>query len=348
MVQQVLEDIYEFTIYSDIREQDLCTLEEITGFSEALARYGAQVLRAAAYPRTVNAHIGLKDGSAQTDTPPNPTPATNTYAAAASGPTSAPRPVPPAPHRAPSPAPRKRAARGGHRADTAPPVKGPPPTAQPPPRAPGNSHRRGRSASRVIVRYRDADILRGRTKPHSAVLLKSLNDALGGDWVAGIAYSRNDRLILHTKSPYSARELALQGGVLRPVIRSAFAFMDDPEPLFETDDPWSKIVVQRVPLPLLSDSTEHMEDKAQAFLADACSSNGFTPDVVRRMQFLCPKGKEEEYFSRSTAQAPQLVSVLLCLSDSRLANRLLRTGAFWQGSHCRVSLYRERRRTANG
>ncbi|KZV83607.1 hypothetical protein EXIGLDRAFT_842823 [Exidia glandulosa HHB12029] len=287
----------------------------------------------------------VKTQETQTDTAPDltapaPAPASAPPRDTAPKPASAPPPKPPAPRK---PA-RTTTPAQGHKIPPPPRDTAPPPGAQRSARA----NPRSRPAARLIVRYGDTGVLRGRPRPHPAIFRHSLNDALGGEWIAGIGYSRNGQLILHTKAPFTAQQLALRGDVLRPVIRSAFALEGDPRPLFETDDEWSKIVVHRVPLPVSGNPSEALNVKLQAFFMDVCTSNSFDPKVVRRMQPLCPKEKEEDYFRQSTAQAPQHLSVLLCISDTNLARRLLNHGAFWQGSHCRVSRYRERQRPVSG
>ncbi|KZV85505.1 hypothetical protein EXIGLDRAFT_726078 [Exidia glandulosa HHB12029] len=85
-----------------------------------------------------------------------------------------------------------------------------------------------------------------------------------------------------------------------------------------------------------------LKDHLPAHLDDLCSSNGLDPRHVRRMQFLCRKGEDVERFKSSSEESPQPMSVLLCFSDEGVATRLLRSGVYWQNSHCRVSRYRER------
>ncbi|EJD34384.1 hypothetical protein AURDEDRAFT_176576 [Auricularia subglabra TFB-10046 SS5] len=237
-----------------------------------------------------------------------------------------------------------RAAQGMHRITHKPPVKGRPPRSAPPPRASPQARGGPRSqpVARVIVRYGNTGTLRDRPRPHTASLRHTLNGVLGGEWIAGISYSRVGQLALHAKAPFTAQQLALRGDALRPVIRAAFGLAGDPRPIFETDAIWSKVVIHRIPLPPSGDSMEAMDVKLQAFFADVCSSNGFDSRLVRRMQLLCPKGKEEEHFRQSTDLSPRHLSVMLCIADDKLVGRLIRNGAFWQGAHCRISNYRPR------
>ncbi|KZV95527.1 hypothetical protein EXIGLDRAFT_766096 [Exidia glandulosa HHB12029] len=247
---------------------------------------------------------------------------------------------------------RPRAARRGAGSAHQTPETGTAPRQQPAPLAPPGlhprAHPRDRPGNRLIVGYDDPQLLRGAQRPHPSALVRDLNGALGDDAIAAVSFSRNDRLVVHTKAPFTAQQLALKGDLFAPVLARVFKLSGAPRPVLEPDTVWSKLVVHGAPLPIRHGPSATLQEQLPAYFDDLCSSNGIDPRHVRRMSFLCRKGEEAERFKSSSAESPQRMSVLLCFSDGPSATRLLKSGVCWQNSFCRVSRYRERQPAASG
>ncbi|KZW02233.1 hypothetical protein EXIGLDRAFT_760073 [Exidia glandulosa HHB12029] len=262
-------------------------------------------------------------------------------------------PAPPASMPAPSqpaPTPPSPTARAGQRQRqrqrnqraAAPPSRTSPPAASqeranpPPSRPPRRSDSRARS-TRLIIRFPGP---LEKRQLHPATVRDALNNALHDRWVSAVDFSRGGHLVLRTRTPFTARQLAVHGDVIWTVLQKTFELSDEMRPLFEPDDQWTSIVVHRVPLPIWDDA--RAGELRANFFSEVCEWNGLDPRTLKKERFLC---KEDDLATRvqgSSLTTPQRVSVMLTVSDTAAAQRLLRTGVLWQGSHCRASLYRAR------
>lgn len=223
---------------------------------------------------------------------------------------------------------------------TSPSAARPPQRKHQPP-TPSRSPPRTRS-TRLIVRFP----LAGGPGPlekhqlHPSIIRDSLNDALHDRWISAVDRSRGGHLVLSTRAPFTARQLAVHGDVIWTVLQKTFALQDAMRPLFEPDDQWTAIVVHRVPLPIWDDA--RAAELRNSFFSEVCEWNGLDSRTLKKERFLCTEDELATRVQGSTRTTPQQVSVMLTLSDAAAAQRLLRTGVYWQGSHCRASIYRSR------
>ncbi|KZV78055.1 hypothetical protein EXIGLDRAFT_734085 [Exidia glandulosa HHB12029] len=288
------------------------------------------------------------DPPAQDQPIATPGPATTT-----SSPPPPPAQPPQLPTSTPAPAqpvstPPSSTARAGHRQRqrqrnpraAAPPLRTSPPAATQqrahtlPSRTPRRSDSRARS-TRLIIRFPGP---LEKRQLHPATVRDSLNDALHDRWVSAVDLSRGGHLVLRTRAPFTARQLAVHGDLIWTVIQKTFELPDEMHPLFEPDDQWTSIVVHRVPLPIWDDA--RAAELRTNFFSEVCEWNGLDPKSLKKERFLCKEDDLAHRVQGSSRTTPQRVSVMLTVSDTAAAHRLLQTGVFWQGSHCRASLYR--------
>ncbi|EJD49902.1 hypothetical protein AURDEDRAFT_160925 [Auricularia subglabra TFB-10046 SS5] len=192
----------------------------------------------------------------------------------------------------------------------------------------------------LIVRYDTVDEQR---RPHPSKIVRSLNAALGRELLSAVSYTRDNQITLHAKAPHTAQQLISQDKILRNTLNSLLFpnLSTKPSATFDTGDPWSKVVLHRVPLPVWQTKTT-VDRQLKALASDLCQSNGLSSNQVRRIRLLCAHGDQEKLLRASSDVAPQHVSLLLCTADQDAAARLLRNGAIIQSAHCRASAYHPR------
>ncbi|KZW03517.1 hypothetical protein EXIGLDRAFT_828401 [Exidia glandulosa HHB12029] len=223
---------------------------------------------------------------------------------------------------------------------TAPPPT-PPPTLSPVPTVTPQPTAHSTPPSRLIVRYPDYKTLINRPRPQPTTVVESLNRALRTDFVSAISYSRQGQLVLHIKTPHSADQLLSKGNIIHSTLQKLFGLNATPRPKLETGDAWTKFVVHGVPIP--SPKVASSGPDIPAFLSELCSTNGIDPAVVNNIRPLCPRDDIARRFSSPAADSADSISMLLCLADDTLADRLLRYGVVWFSAQCRVVRYRPRK-----
>jgi len=213
-----------------------------------------------------------------------------------------------------------------------------------PTRAPQKRTTTGPS-TRLVVRFTGQGIP-ANVRPHPATLRDELNEALRMRAIEGIQYSRTGQLVLHTRDPYTARQLAPLADQLWPVIQAAFRIADTPHrPIFEPDDAWTRIVVHQVPVPIW-DSKRDSQAAHDEMARDFCHANSLPMEAVRHMRWLCSKDEQERRTEASTTASPTFVSIMVALHGPNTTTTTLRNkGVVMSGAHCRVTDYRERPRT---
>ncbi|KAJ7936766.1 hypothetical protein B0H13DRAFT_2303481 [Mycena leptocephala] len=147
--------------------------------------------------------------------------------------------------------------------------------------------------------------------------------------IRGVNWTRNGNLVIHTRSPYTASQLAAIHGdaVLETVRRECGDFQGSA--VLEVDAPWTSVVVHAVPAQYLVESLKFQQE--DFWTALEATGNG-----VKSVRVLC---REEDYARREN------LSVKLTFSDIGAAQRMLASGAFFFGTHCRVSHYRQRQKS---
>lgn len=197
------------------------------------------------------------------------------------------------------------------------------------------------SSTRLIVRY--PGILAPPFRPHPTSIVQNVNTQLKRDMLAAISYSRDDQLILHTKHPFTAHDLLTRSTALRRALDPLLfpGASQPPSPVYDTGQPWSKLVLHGVPLPVWQ-PTSTVQDQLRTLSADLCSLNSLSCDNIRLLRPLCSRADEERTFRSSTKRSPCLVSILVCTTDNDAATRLLRNGAVIQNAFCRATAYRPR------
>ncbi|EJD44371.1 hypothetical protein AURDEDRAFT_185040 [Auricularia subglabra TFB-10046 SS5] len=265
--------------------------------------------------------------SAQPPAPAPPAPATLTPAPAAPQPAATPTttlpPKPAAPSEpvtvAPDPVPQLPRPQGRSPLNVTLPT--PRTTPQPDPSP----------SSRLIIRYRDTPCPQRHLHPRTIV--QSINSCFKSPVLSAVSYSRDGALMLHTLPPFTARRLLDHSDTLRDKL-GTLLFPDvtkKPTPAFDPGEPWSKVVLHGVPLPIWDDKTT-VECQLRALASDLCSPNKVSPASIQLLRPLCPRATQAKLFQSSTETSPHLMSVLLCISDGDEASRLLRDGAVVQSN----------------
>ncbi|KAJ7739787.1 hypothetical protein DFH07DRAFT_965587 [Mycena maculata] len=147
--------------------------------------------------------------------------------------------------------------------------------------------------------------------------------------IQGVNWTRNGNLVIHTHAPYTASQLASTHGkaVMEVVRRECGQFLGPA--VLETDSPWVQVVVHDIPARPLVDSLRFEREDFWAALES--TGNGATE--VKAIRVLC---RNADLTSR------EKLSMRLTFSDAGAARRMLSSGAFFFGTHCRTSRYRPR------
>ena len=203
-----------------------------------------------------------------------------------------------------------------------------------------------RTSVRLVVRFarNDLDTFRSQPRPHPVVLVNALNEALPMHCIRGIDYNNSGCLILLAKEPYTASQIAVLGPEIWEVIKTHFGLPDDvQEPRFDAGTPWSKVVIHSIPIPV---GLEELNSPYCAGLVatDLLNDRQVMPTDIKAMRWLCSEQDCEHKCSVSTTSSPQFVSLMVAFAGKAHAARLCTQGVCVQGAHCRVSVYRPRRR----
>ncbi|KZV79266.1 hypothetical protein EXIGLDRAFT_782569 [Exidia glandulosa HHB12029] len=340
----LIADVRHVLPLHDIHEDELKYIEMMHSAALFIAGFTGTILERTG--RKVRAEPPALDEPVSTLGPTAPEPSPQPLPTPPPPPPTASQPAS-TPPTATAPTGQRQRKRQRNRSAAAPPLRTTPPAASPqqgkptPSPPPRRSDPRARS-TRLIARFPHSSGPGPLEKRqlHPTIVRDALNDALHDRWVSAIDRSRGGHLVLRTRVPYTARQLAVHGDVIWTVLQKMFELPDEMRPIFEPDDQWTSIVVHRVPLPIWDDA--RAAELRDNFFSEVCEWNGLDPRTLKKERFLC---KEDELANRvqgSSLTSPQRVSVMLTLSDAAAAQRLLRSGVFWQGSHCRVSPYRAR------
>ncbi|KAJ7731446.1 hypothetical protein DFH07DRAFT_968767 [Mycena maculata] len=147
--------------------------------------------------------------------------------------------------------------------------------------------------------------------------------------IQGVNWTRNGNLVIHTHAPYTASQLVSTHGkaVMEVVRRECGQFLGPA--VLETDSPWVQVVVHDIPAQPLVDSLKFEREDFWA----ALKSTGNDATEVKAIHVLC---RNADLTSR------EKLSMRLTFSDAGAARRMLSSGAFVFGTHCRTSRYRPR------
>jgi hypothetical protein len=105
----------------------------------------------------------------------------------------------------------------------------------------------------------------------------------------------------------------------------------------EPDTPWHQVVINSVSI---SHSPAHADTyTALRELGEWNSWMSHALNTHKEARFLLPSGETP------SAKAPDWASLKLSFADAAVASRLLREGVYMFGEHCRVSLYKRRKRS---
>ncbi|KAJ7888223.1 hypothetical protein B0H13DRAFT_2333573 [Mycena leptocephala] len=134
--------------------------------------------------------------------------------------------------------------------------------------------------------------------------------------------------LLHT-----SELVAVHGAVVTDIVQRECEFLGPA--VLELDTPWVPVVVHGIPARPLVDSLKFEQEGFWTALE--CTGNG--PAEVKAIRILC---RDENLEARKE------LSLRLTFSDASAAKQFLSTGAFFFGTHCRVSRYspRSRRRSS--
>lgn len=268
-----------------------------------------------------------------------------------------PLPVPPrvsptAASPTPSPAPEIRPAPPDVHGD-APPTSAPRPALSTRDRPRKRTPRPPDSPPSVTLRYIGS--LRNRELPHPRFIIDKLK-CISEISLAAVSYTRDHQLVLYPKAPCTVEDLYKHRNPLTSLLNSILSPADKPPPAFDTGSSWTRVVVHHAPLPPCKPPYNRFPPKVPdpplpvsfrlgILVDDLCASNHIDRDSLHDLRALCPLEARDKLFFASEDRAPQHCSLMLCLADSDAATRLLKHGAFVQGAHCRVTLYRLRRST---
>jgi len=137
-------------------------------------------------------------------------------------------------------------------------------------------------STRLVVRF-PGQTIPAEVRPHPATFRDELNKAINMKAIESIQYSRTGQLILQTRSPHTAVQLAALSNQLWPVIQAALRIGDTPErPIFEPDDTWTRIVVHQVPLPVW-DGKRDSRATQELMTQDLCHTNSIPAETIRRV-----------------------------------------------------------------
>ncbi|KAJ6465672.1 hypothetical protein DFH09DRAFT_1225156 [Mycena vulgaris] len=146
--------------------------------------------------------------------------------------------------------------------------------------------------------------------------------------IQGVNWTSNGNLVIHTRAPYTASQLkSLHGDAVVEIVKRECGFTGPA--VLEADSPWVQLVVHGVPAQPLVTSLEFEQEEFWT----ALESTGNGPAEVKAIRLLC---RNEELETR------ERLSLRLTFGDANAANRMLSSGAFFFGTHCRVSRYRPR------
>ncbi|EJD39458.1 hypothetical protein AURDEDRAFT_171459 [Auricularia subglabra TFB-10046 SS5] len=198
-------------------------------------------------------------------------------------------------------------------------------------------------ATRLSVRYHSVPSPHHRPRPETIV--RSINTHFKRDVLAAVSYSRDDQLVLHTKLPYTAQDLLADTKALRCALDTTLfpTASEKPSPVFDAGDPWHKVVLHGVPLPVWQSGTT-MDRQLQTLASAIRSSGNFTSNCIQLLRPLCPRAEQDRIFQASTDTSLRQMSILVCLSDSAAASQLLHQGTIIQSAYCRATRYRPRPR----
>ncbi|KAJ7169295.1 hypothetical protein C8R43DRAFT_1121175 [Mycena crocata] len=160
------------------------------------------------------------------------------------------------------------------------------------------------------------------------------------DRVAGVNWTHNGNLVIHTRAPYTALQLrdtfvgddrlaCTVGAACRPGSLGENPFGGE----LELDTPWTRVVLHGVPA---GDVNRYLDGSSA--LWDALDRTGVCRQEVKAIRVLCP---EEELTERDS------FALSLTIGDTGLAQRMLSSGVFLFGTHCGVSRYRPRSKTTH-
>ncbi|KAJ7937570.1 hypothetical protein B0H13DRAFT_2302733 [Mycena leptocephala] len=149
--------------------------------------------------------------------------------------------------------------------------------------------------------------------------------------IQGVNWTSSGNLVIHTCAPYTASQLAaVHGEAVKEIVkRECGQFLG--LAVLEADYPWVPVVVHGVPAQALVESLKFEQEDVWT----ALKGTGNGPAEVKAVRVLC---RDEDMGKR------QGLSLRLTFSDVDAANRILSDGAFFFGTHCRVSRYRPRPR----
>ncbi|KAJ7436366.1 hypothetical protein B0H11DRAFT_2294901 [Mycena galericulata] len=149
--------------------------------------------------------------------------------------------------------------------------------------------------------------------------------------IRGVNWTGSGNLVIHTRAPYTASQLAaVHGAAVIEIVRRECGQFLGPAVL-ESDTPWIPVVVHGIPARALVDSLK--SDQEDFWTALEGTGNG--PAEVKAIRVLC---RDEDLEVR------EALSMRLTFSDAGAAKRFLSAGAFLFGTHCRVSRYSPRLR----
>ncbi|KAJ7934428.1 hypothetical protein B0H13DRAFT_2305856 [Mycena leptocephala] len=150
--------------------------------------------------------------------------------------------------------------------------------------------------------------------------------------IRGVNWTSNGNLVIHTRAPYTASQLAAVHGkdVISIVQRECGEFQGPA--VLEVDAPWVQVVVHGIPAQPLAASMKFQQEDFWT----ALETMGNTRAEVKAVRVLC---REEDLEMRDK------LSLRLTFSDVGAARRMLASGAFLFGTHCRVSRYRPRQKS---
>ena len=207
---------------------------------------------------------------------------------------------------------------------------------QPPSKGPLSSKR---PSTRLIVRFPGQPVPPD-VRPHPTNFRNALNEALQMPAVDSIQYTRNGQLVLHTRAPHTAAQLALLSDQMWPVIQTALQMGDTPRrPAFEPDDAWTRIVIHNVPVPIWDGKADH-DTTHKNIIRDLYAANALPAHSVQQARWLCHKEEAQRRVTSSTPTSPTFVTLMLAILDTDVAAKLRHTGVTASGAHCKVSGYR--------
>ncbi|KAJ6602588.1 hypothetical protein DFH09DRAFT_1125162, partial [Mycena vulgaris] len=144
--------------------------------------------------------------------------------------------------------------------------------------------------------------------------------------IQGVNWTSNGNLVIHTRAPYTASQLkSLHGDAVVEIVKRECGFTGPA--VLEADSPWVQLVVHGVPAQPLVTSLEFEQEEFWTAL-----------EKVKAIRLLC---RNEELETR------ERLSLRLTFGDANAANRMLSSGTFFFGTHCRVSRYRPRSKSCS-